>query len=77
MTGMPGGRGPTARDESLSGAPNSGPVVRRQEVADRLAAFRQRTAGRGGSSATESLADARAERLRALAGAGTGLGPDA
>ena len=40
----------------------------RQEDADRLAAFRQRTAGRGGLSASDLLAEARAERLRSLAG---------
>jgi hypothetical protein len=45
--------------------------VSRQEAADRLAAFRQRTAGRGGPSASELLSEARAERLRSLAGPDT------
>lgn len=48
----------------LTGAP----VTRRQEAADRLAAFRQRTAGRGGPTASELLAEARTERLESLAG---------
>lgn len=73
MTGAPGGQGPISGVESL----RSAPAVHRQEAADHLAAFRQRTAGRGGSSVTELLADAQAERLRALAGADTGQGPNA
>jgi len=48
----------------LTGAP----ATRRQEAADRLAAFRQRTAGRGGPLVGELLAESRAERLRTLAG---------
>lgn len=47
----------------LTGAP----AARRQEAADRLAAFRQRTAGRGGPPASALLAEARAARLRSLA----------
>jgi len=47
------------------------PAARRQEAADRLAAFRQRTAGRGGPAASELLAEARAERLESLAGPDT------
>jgi plasmid stability protein len=47
------------------------PAAHRQEVADRLATFRQRTAGRGGPTANELLAETRAERLRSLAGPDT------
>lgn len=54
--------------EILRMALTGAPATRRQEAADRLAAFRQRTAGRGGPSARELLAEARAERLRSLAG---------
>jgi len=75
MTGAPGGQ--ISGTENLRGTPVSMPAVRRQEAADRLAAFRHRTAGRGGPSAAELLAAARAERLRALAGADTGLSRDA
>ena len=52
---------------ALTGAP----ATRRQEAADRLAAFRQRTADRGGPSAGDLLAEARAERARSLAGSDT------
>jgi plasmid stability protein len=51
----------------LAGAP----AVRRREAADRLAAFRQRTAGRGGPAAGELLAEARAGRLQSLSGPDT------
>jgi plasmid stability protein len=54
--------------EILRMALTGAPATRRQEAADRLAAFRQRTAGRGGPSANELLEEARAERLRSLAG---------
>jgi antitoxin FitA len=47
------------------------PAVRRQDAADRLAAFRQQTAGRGGPAASDLLAEARAARLRSLAGPDT------
>jgi plasmid stability protein len=40
----------------------------RQRVAERLAEFRRRTAGRGSPSATRLLHEARAERINALAG---------
>jgi antitoxin FitA len=46
-------------------------AAHRQEAADRLAAFRQRTAARGGPTASELLAEVRADRLRALAGPDT------
>lgn len=51
----------------LTGAP----ATQRQEAADRLAAFRHRTAERGRSEASELLAETRATRLRALAGPDT------
>ena len=51
---------------ALTGAPAT-----RQEAADRLAAFRQRTAGRSGPTASDLLAEARAERLHSLAGPDT------
>lgn len=54
--------------EILRMALTGAPATRRREAADRLAAFRQRTAGRGGPSASQLLAEARAERLRTLAG---------
>ncbi|HUB50259.1 MAG TPA: plasmid stabilization protein [Acetobacteraceae bacterium] len=57
--------------EILRMALTGGRAVSRQEAADRLAAFRQRTAGRGGPSASELLSEARAERLRSLAGPDT------
>jgi len=47
MTGAPGGQ--ISGTENLRGTPVSMPAVRRQEAADRLAAFRHRTAGRGGA----------------------------
>jgi antitoxin FitA len=47
------------------------PAGRRQDAADRLAAFRQRTAGRGGPAASDLLVEARAARLRSLAGPDT------
>lgn len=40
----------------------------RQRIAERLAEFRRRTAGRGSPSATQLLQEARQERTRALAG---------
>jgi antitoxin FitA len=43
-------------------------TVRRQDAADRLAAFRKRTAGRGGPAASDLLPEAREARLRSLAG---------
>jgi antitoxin FitA len=57
--------------EILRMALTGAPAVGRQAAADRLAAFRQRTAGRGGPSASELLAEARAERLLSLAGPDT------
>ena len=48
-------------------AGNSGPTVR-QQAAERLAAFRRRTAGRGPTSSAELLEQSRAQRLRTLAG---------
>ena len=39
----------------------------RQRVAERLAEFRRRTAGRGSPSVTQLLNEARAERIKALA----------
>jgi len=44
------------------------PAANRQQAADRLAAFRRRTGGRGAQAAGELLTEARAERMRALAG---------
>lgn len=41
----------------------------RAQAADRLAAFRDRTGGRGAPSATELLRESRQMRLNALAGA--------
>jgi antitoxin FitA len=38
------------------------------KAAERLAEFRQRTAGRGPPSVAEALAEARAERMKQLAG---------
>jgi antitoxin FitA len=40
----------------------------RQRVAERLAEFRRRTAGRGSPSVAQLLHEARAERIKALAG---------
>jgi antitoxin FitA len=40
----------------------------RQRVADRLAEFRHRTAGRGTPSVDELLQESRAERMAAMAG---------
>jgi antitoxin FitA len=40
----------------------------RQRVAERLAEFRRRTAGRGSPSAAQLLHEAREERIKALAG---------
>ena len=78
MTRAPGGgSGPISGPKSRGSMPMSRPAVRRQEAADHLAAFRYRTAGRGGPPATEMLAEARAKRLRTLAGGDTGLGRDA
>jgi antitoxin FitA len=54
--------------EILRVALTGGRAAGRQEAADRLATFRQRTAGRGGPSASELLVEARTERLRSLAG---------
>ena len=42
----------------------------RQRVAKRLAEFRQRTADRGSPAAAELLREARAERMKTLAGPG-------
>ena len=44
------------------------PPPTRQEVAERLAEFRQRTAERGASSSAELLAETRTGRLRSLTG---------
>jgi len=57
--------------EILRAALTGSPPAHRQEAADRLAAFRQRTAGRGGPAASELLAESRAGRLRSLAGPDT------
>lgn len=54
--------------EILRMALTGAPATRRQEAADRLAAFRQRTTSSGGPSASDLLAEARAERLRSLTG---------
>ncbi len=43
-------------------------MAERQRVAERLAAFRQRTRGRGSGSASELLAESRYQRLAKLAG---------
>jgi len=44
------------------------PPPTRQQVAERLAEFRRRTAGRGTSSSLDLLAETRAERLQSLTG---------
>ena len=44
----------------------------RQRVAERLAEFRRRTAGRGSSSAAQLLHEARAKRMKTLAGSDKG-----
>lgn len=49
-----------------------GRLLARQEASARLAAFRERIAGRGGPSAAELLAESRAERIRSLAGEAEG-----
>src|ERR1700761_1598671 len=62
------GRSARAEDQEIRRIALSGsPAARRQEAADRLAAFRQRTAGRGGATASELLTEARAGRLHSLA----------
>jgi len=48
------------------------PRFGRLEAAERLAAFRHRTAGRGSPSAAALLEEARAERMTKLAGPGDG-----
>ncbi len=45
----------------------------RRQAAQRLADFRQRTAGRGSPSAEALLQEARAERLQTLGGPGDGV----
>jgi antitoxin FitA len=57
--------------EILRMALTGGRAMGRQEAADRLAAFRQRTAGRSGPPASDLLAETRAERLQSLAGPDT------
>jgi plasmid stability protein len=44
--------------------------VAREQAAERLAAFRRRTAGRDSSSSAELLREACTERMRALTGTG-------
>lgn len=44
----------------------------RLQAVERLAEFRRRTAGRGSPSAAELLREARAERMKRLAGQGKG-----
>jgi antitoxin FitA len=44
----------------------------RQRVAERLAEFRRRTAGRGSTSTAQLLHEARAKRMKALAGSDKG-----
>lgn len=53
------------RDVLLGAAPEP---AARQEAAARLAAFRQRTAGRGGADSAALLTESRALRSAALAG---------
>lgn len=43
-------------------------LAARRDASARLAEFRERTGGRGGPSAADLLAEARAERLRSLTG---------
>lgn len=47
-----------------------GPTQARQQAADRLTEFRQRTAGRGSPSSAVLLAESRAARMRQLTGSG-------
>jgi plasmid stability protein len=51
---------------------NEEPRPGRQEVARRLAEFRDRTAGRGSASAAALLQEARSARMEELAGPGDG-----
>jgi plasmid stability protein len=51
---------------ALVGTPDQ--QTERQRVADRLAEFRRRTAGRGSPAAAELLRQSRAERITALTG---------
>ncbi|HLY54012.1 MAG TPA: plasmid stabilization protein [Stellaceae bacterium] len=52
----------------LALAGDNDPMAERQRVAERLAEFRRRTAGRGSPSAAELLRESRAARLNTLAG---------
>jgi len=59
--------------EILRAALTSGDqLTARQQVAERLADFRRRTASRSLASAAELLEESRAERLRSLIGGGEG-----
>jgi antitoxin FitA len=51
----------------LALAEDEGGAVERRRIAERLAEFRRRTAGRGSSSSAELLEAARADRTAALA----------
>ena len=53
----------------------NGRSATREEVADRLAEFRERTAGRGSASAAELLAESRSDRLQSLTGDAKRRGP--
>jgi plasmid stability protein len=48
----------------------SGPSTTRQQIIDRLAEFRRRTAGRGSPSAADLLRESRDARMEALTGSG-------
>lgn len=48
---------------ALTGSPT---LPQRQEAAERLAAFRARTAGRGSALTSDLLEDSRSQRLQAL-----------
>jgi antitoxin FitA len=66
------GRSAEAEHREILRAALAGPNLQtaRKEVAERLASFRARTAGRGSDSVTTLLSESRSRRLRALRNGG-------